>query len=62
MATRKKNVAKRRPAEAGGVASYVALLIGYIAGVDDPGVLVALAGVVGFVPAAITWIVGVARG
>lgn len=53
--------AKRRPAETGGVASYIALLIGYIAGIDDPGVLVALAGVVGFIPAAITWLVNLTR-
>lgn len=48
---------KSRPAETGGVASAVALLIARIAGVDDIDTVTALAIVVGFVPAAVTWIV-----
>lgn len=49
-------VVTRRPAEAGGVAGAVGLLVGYLAGIDDPAVIVALGVVVGFVPAAITWL------
>jgi hypothetical protein len=51
-----------RPAESGGVAGAVALLISYFAGVTDAGVVVAIGVVVGFVPAAITWAVNLARG
>ena len=48
---------RQRPAEAGGVAGAVALLIGRVAGIDDPDVIVALGVVVGFLPAEITWLV-----
>jgi hypothetical protein len=51
----------RRPAEAGGVAAAVALLIGRFAGIEDPDVIVALGIVVGFVPAAVTWLVELVR-
>lgn len=51
-----------RPAETGGVAAAVALLIARLAGLDDDAVTIALATVVGFVPAAITWLVVTARG
>lgn len=47
----------RRPAETGGVAGAIALLVAHLLGVDDATVIVALAVVVGFVPAAITWLV-----
>jgi hypothetical protein len=47
----------KRPAETGGVAGSVALLVGYFAGIHDAGVLTALGVVFGFVPAAITWAV-----
>lgn len=47
----------RRPAETGGVAAAIALLVAHLLGVDDATVIVALAVVVGFVPAAITWLV-----
>lgn len=53
---------ERRPAETGGVASALALLLAYVFGVDDPGVIVAIGVVIGFVPAAITWCVELARG
>lgn len=46
-----------RPAETGGVAASLALLIGYFAGIHDAGVLTAIGVVIGFVPAAITWLV-----
>ena len=55
------NLVQTRPAETGGVASSVALLVAYIAGVTDPGVIVALGVVVGFIPAAITWVVNLRR-
>lgn len=55
MAARKKNVAQKRPAETAGVASALALLVGRLLGVDDPDTIVALAIVIGFVPAAVTW-------
>lgn len=51
----------QRPAESGGAASAVALLIAYFAGVQEPGVVVAIGVVVGFIPAAITWAVNLAR-
>jgi len=51
-----------RPAETGGIAGGVAILIGHILGINDPGTLAAMAVVIGFVPAAITWIVTLIRG
>jgi hypothetical protein len=54
-------VIARRPAEASGVAGAVAILVGYFAGIDYAGVLSALGVVVGFVPAAVTWIVTLVR-
>lgn len=50
-----------RPAETGGIAAAFALLIAHVAGVNDAGTIAALAVVVGFVPAAITWTVGLIR-
>ena len=55
------NIVQRRPAETGGVAGAVGLLIGYIAGINDAGILVAIGVVVGFVPTAITWTVNLIR-
>ena len=55
------NLVQTRPAETGGVASSVALLVAYLLGVTDPGVIVALGVVVGFIPAAITWVVNLRR-
>lgn len=52
---------KARPAEAGGVAGYAALLIARAAGVTDADTILALAGVVAFAPAAITWFVTLIR-
>lgn len=52
-----KALIENRPAETGGFASGVAVLICYIAGVNDPGVLAALAVVVGALPGVITTIV-----
>jgi hypothetical protein len=46
-----------RPAETGAVAGAIALLIGYFAGIDDAAVLTAMGVVIGFIPAAITWLV-----
>jgi hypothetical protein len=46
---------KSRPAETGGVAAAVALLIARVAGVDDVGTVTAIAIVIGFIPAAVTW-------
>lgn len=46
-----------RPAESGGVAGALALLLAHLAGVNDPATIVALGVVIGFVPAAITWAV-----
>lgn len=57
-----KQTVQQRPAEVGGFASGVAVLICYVAGVDDPGVLAALAVVVGGLPAVITWIVVTVKG
>lgn len=52
-----KNKIAERPAETGGVVGAVTLLVGKALGIDDPTTLVAIGVVVGFVPAAITWIV-----
>ena len=52
-----KATVQARPAETGGFASGVAVLICYIAGVDDPAILTALAVVVGALPGVITTIV-----
>jgi len=46
-----------RPAETGGVAAALALLVAHLVGVTDATTVTALAVVVGFVPAAITWLV-----
>jgi hypothetical protein len=46
-----------RPAEIGGVAGAIAFLIARVAGLHDPTTVTAIGTVVGFVPAAITWIV-----
>jgi hypothetical protein len=55
------NVASNRPAETGAFASALAVLVGYLVGIDDPGILAALTVVVGAVPGVITWIVVQAR-
>jgi hypothetical protein len=52
---------QQRPAETAGVASAIAFMICYLAGVDDPGVLAAIGTIVGFVPAVVTWIVVTVR-
>lgn len=55
-------LAQNRPAETGGVAGAVGLLIGRLLGIEDPNTLVAIGMVVGFAPAAITWLVTLIRG
>lgn len=52
---------KRRPAETGGVAGAVTLLLVRAFGVSDPAVITAIGTLVGFVPAAITWLVETLR-
>lgn len=52
---------EQRPAETGGIAGSIALLIGKAAGIEDPDTLVALGALVGFLPAAITWVVNTVR-
>jgi hypothetical protein len=48
---------KSRPAETSGVAAAAALLIARLAGISDADTIVALGIVVGFIPAAVTWVV-----
>lgn len=48
---------RTRPAETGGVAASLALLVCRLLGVDDADTIVALGIVIGFIPAAITWVV-----
>lgn len=55
------NSVKQKPAEAAGVTSALALLIAHLAGLDDPDVIIAVAVVVGFLPAAVTWTVNLIR-
>jgi hypothetical protein len=57
MPSSPKAVVQKRPAETGGIAAAVALLVAHLLGVDDPTLVAALAVVVGFTPAAITWLV-----
>jgi hypothetical protein len=52
----------RRPAEVGGAASALALLLGRAFGIDDVDTVTALAVVIGILPAAITWTVSTVRG
>jgi hypothetical protein len=53
-----KNLPRERPAETtAGVAAAVAVLICSLLDVDDPTVLGALVIVIGFIPAAVTWLV-----
>lgn len=51
-----------RPAEAGGITGALALLIAHILGVNDVTTIVSIATVLGFVPAAITWVVVLVKG
>jgi hypothetical protein len=62
LATGPTQLVGERPAESGGAAAGLAVLICYFAGVDDAAVLAALAVVVGALPGVITWIVTLARG
>jgi hypothetical protein len=55
------DLAKRRPAEVSGVAGAVALLLAHLLGVTDADTIVALAIVVGVVPAAVTFVVHLLR-
>lgn len=52
---------QERPAEVSTGAAALAVLIAYFAGLDDPEVLVALAVVIGLVPASVTWLVNTLR-
>jgi len=61
MASRPKRLVESRPAETGAFAGALAVLICYIAGVDDPGILAALTVVVGALPGIITYIVVLIR-
>jgi hypothetical protein len=54
---KKKSKVAQRPAETGGLAGAVTLLVAKVLGVDDPTTLVATGIVVGCIPAAITFIV-----
>lgn len=57
------NKLQRRPAETGGVvAGAVAALIAKLVGIDDADTVIYLTIIVGFVPAAITWLVVTIRG
>jgi hypothetical protein len=55
------NLPEQRPAELGGAAGSVAILLAWALGVDDAGIIAAIGVVVGFVPAAITWTVTTVR-
>lgn len=51
-----------RPAETTTAAGALAVLIGYVVGLRDPEVLVALTVALGAVPGAVTWLVETVRG
>lgn len=55
------NGAAKHPAELGGVAGAIAVLIAHFAGITDADTIVALAVVVGFIPAAVTFTVELFR-
>lgn len=52
---------KKRPAESSSIAGYFALLIAHFVGLTDPNTIIALAGVIAFLPTAVTWIVTLVR-
>lgn len=52
----------RRPAETTTAAGALAVLLGYVLGIRDPEVLVALTVVLGAIPGVVTWAVGLRRG
>lgn len=52
---------RSRPAETGGAAAGVAVLIAKLLGANDPTTIASLAVVVGLVPAAITFLVELVR-
>lgn len=52
---------QRRPAELTGVAGSVAILVAHLLGVTDPTTIVAMAVVVGALPAVVTWLVTLLR-
>jgi hypothetical protein len=58
---RARTIVKQRPAETTTLASAVAVLIAYVLGLDEPEVVLALAVVLGFVPAVVTWVVEMRR-
>lgn len=55
------NTVKTRPAETGGLAAAVVALVVYFTGSNDPALIAPLLIIVGSVPAAVTWLVGVIR-
>ena len=55
------HVVQSRPAELAGMVGAVALIVARIFGVDDPQIIAAIGVVVGFVPAAVTWVVTLVR-
>jgi hypothetical protein len=54
-------LAARRPAETGGIAGAVALIIAAALGLDDATLIAAIGVVIGFLPAGITWLVEIIR-
>jgi hypothetical protein len=56
-----KNLPTHRPAETTALAASLVVLITYLIGVDDPGVIAALTVVVGAIPGIVTWIVELTR-
>lgn len=50
-----------RPAESAGIAGAAGLLLARVLGVSDPDTIVAIGAVIGFVPAAVTWLVTTIR-
>lgn len=47
----------RRPAETTAAAGAIVLIVGRIAGIDDPDVLTAMAILIGAIPAVVSWFV-----
>jgi uncharacterized YccA/Bax inhibitor family protein len=56
-----KEIVETRPAETGGLAAAIVVLIAYFSGLDDPAVIAALTVIVGAIPGVITKIVSMRR-
>ena len=58
MPSRRERVAKKRPTERiSGVAGAIAAVVAYVFKIDEPGIVSAIAVILGAIPGLVTWIV-----